>query len=174
MEIKEIIIVEGKSDTKRLQMFFDVETYETHGLGLKKQDIEYIKILNDKRGVILLLDPDNPGEKIRTKLNQSIPNLKNAFLDSKNARYKDKVGVEHASKEELEKALNNLITYKDINPSLTMNDIYSLGLMGKKDSKEKRDIISKHYSIGKCNSKTLLKRLNMLEVNYNDIKEVLK
>ena len=174
MKIKEIIIVEGKSDTKRLKSFFDVDTYETQGLALNKEDIEYIRLLNNKRGVILLLDPDNPGEKIRKKLNDNIKDLKNAFLIADDARNKNKVGVEHASKEALEKALNNIITYKEINPSLTIQDLYHLDLMGKSNSKDKRKIISKHYSIGNCNSKTMLKRLNMLEVNYNDIVEVLK
>ena len=172
--IKEIIVVEGKNDTKRLQSFFDLETYETHGLALNKNDIEYLKLLNDKRGIILFLDPDNPGEKIRNRINQNIPNLKNAFLINDDARYKNKVGIEHASKEVLEKALNNLITYKDIKDGITMNEIYELGLMGKKDSKEKRRIISRKYNLGNCNSKTMLKRLNMLEIKYDDIKEVLK
>ena len=172
--IKEIIVVEGKNDTKRLQSFFDLETYETRGLALNKNDIEYLKLLNDKRGIILFLDPDNPGEKIRNRINQNIPNLKNAFLINDDARYKNKVGIEHASKEVLEKALNNLITYKDIKDGITMNEIYELGLMGKKDSKEKRRIISRKYNLGNCNSKTMLKRLNMLEIKYDDIKEVLK
>ena len=56
--IKELIVVEGKNDTKRLQSFFDVETIETHGLGLSKDTIELIRKANEKRGVILFLDPD--------------------------------------------------------------------------------------------------------------------
>ena len=65
--IKEVIVVEGVNDTKRLKSFFGVDTIETHGLGLKKETIELIKKINDKRGVILFLDPDTPGEKIRNK-----------------------------------------------------------------------------------------------------------
>ena len=37
--IKELIVVEGVNDTKRLQSFFDVDTIETHGLGLKEETI---------------------------------------------------------------------------------------------------------------------------------------
>ena len=79
--IKEVIVVEGANDTKRLKSFFDVETIETHGLGLKKETIELIKKINESRGVILFLDPDSPGEKIRNRLNSEIPNLKNAFIN---------------------------------------------------------------------------------------------
>ena len=167
--IKEVIVVEGKNDTKRLKSFFDCETIETNGLGISKETIDYIKEINDKRGIILFLDPDTPGEKIRDRLNKEIPNLKNAFVLKEDARTNKKVGVEHASKEVLEDALNHLITYKDIDYSLTMNDLYELGLMGKNNSKEKRLVISKKYHLGKCNSKTLLKRLNLLGIKKEDL-----
>ena len=174
MKINEVIVVEGKSDSQRLKSFFDVDTIETHGLGLNKETIEYIKEVNNKRGVILLLDPDTPGEKIRQRLNESIPNLKNAFLNSDEARKQNKVGVEHASKEIIEEALNNIITYTDKNNTITNEELYKLGLLGNNNSKELRDKISKHFHIGKCNGKTLIKRLNMLNLSYNDIVGVLK
>ena len=167
--IKEVIVVEGKNDTKRLKSFFDCETIETNGLGINKETIDYIKKINEKRGVILFLDPDTPGEKIRDRLNKEIPNLKNAFVLKEDARTSKKVGVEHASKEVLEEALNNLITYKDIDYSLTMNDLYDLGLMGKDNSVSKRLEVSKKYHLGKCNGKTLLKRLNLLGIKKEDL-----
>ncbi|MBQ2139001.1 MAG: toprim domain-containing protein, partial [Erysipelotrichaceae bacterium] len=78
--IKELIVVEGVNDTKRLQSFFDVDTIETHGMGLNKETIELVRQANEKRGVILFLDRDAPGEKIRKRLNEAIPGLKNAFV----------------------------------------------------------------------------------------------
>ena len=153
--IKEIIVVEGVNDTKRLRSFFDVETIETHGLGLNKDTIELIRKLNENRGVILLLDPDHPGEKIRNTLNEKIPGLKNAFVMKEDARTSKKVGVEHASKEILEEAY------------------YELGLKGNKDSDKKRQIVSKYFHTGKANGKTLFKRLNMLGLTYDDIVKVI-
>ena len=41
--IKELIVVEGVNDTKRLQSFFDVDTIETHGMGLSKETIELVR-----------------------------------------------------------------------------------------------------------------------------------
>ena len=167
--VKEVIVVEGKNDSKRLKSFFDVETIETHGLGLNKETIEFIKVINEKREVILFLDPDNPGEKIRKRLNDEIPNLKNAFVLKEDAKTSKKVGVEHASKEVLEEALNNLITYSKSKESITMSDLIDLGLMGNDDSSKKRLEISKKFHLGKCNSKTLLKRLNMLAIKKEDL-----
>ena len=171
--IKEVIIVEGKNDSKRLKEFFDCETIETHGLGLDKNTIELIKEINDKLGVILFLDPDTPGEKIRKRINDAIPNLKNAFILKEDARTKKKVGVEHASKEVLEEALLNVVSYIDKKESLSYEEFIDLGLSGLKQSQIKRDIISKKFHIGKCNSKTMYKRLNLLQVKKQDIEEIL-
>lgn len=171
--IKELIVVEGTNDTKRLKSFFDVDTIETHGMGLNKETIEYIRKANEIRGVILFLDPDTPGEKIRKRLNEEIPNLKNAFVMKEDARTRKKVGIEHASKEVLEEALNNLISYCDYQESLSESDFYSLGLKGKSNSDKLRQIVSRHFHIGKCNGKTMYKRLNMLGVTYDDIVKVL-
>ena len=171
--IKEVIVVEGANDTKRLKSFFDVETIETHGLGLKKDTIELIKKINETRGVILFLDPDAPGEKIRNRLNTEIPNLKNAFVLKEDARTKRKVGIEHANKETLQEALDNLITYTNMNQSISQEEYNSLGLNGYEDSAIKREIISKHFHIGKCNSKTMFKRLNMLGITSQQLKEII-
>ena len=171
--IKEVIVVEGKNDTKRLKEFFDVDTIETHGLGLNKETIEYIKNVNDKRGIILFLDPDTPGEKIRNRLNNEIAGLKNAFVMKEDARTSKKVGIEHASKEILEEALNNLITYTDSLYSISEEEFYSLGLKGENDSVLKREKISKYFHLGKCNGKTMYKRLNMLGITYDDIVKVI-
>lgn len=168
-KIKEVIVVEGKNDTKHIRSFFDVDTIETHGLGLNKETINFIKEINDKRGVILLLDPDSPGEKIRNKINETIPNLKNAFLMKQEARTTKKVGVEHASKEVIEKALSNLISYCESKESLSYEEYYDLGFMGKADSASKRETISKKYHLGKCNGKTLFKRINMVGLKKEDL-----
>lgn len=136
--IKQIIVVEGKNDTKRLKSFFDVETIETHGMGLGKQTVELIRAANEKRGVILFLDPDAPGEKIRKKLNEAIPGLLNAFVMKEDARTKKKVGIEHASKEVLQEALDHLVSYEEDKQSLSKEEFYELGLEGNKDSSFKK------------------------------------
>lgn len=171
--INEVIVVEGKNDSKKLKSFFEVDTIETHGLGLNKEIIELIREINKKRGVILFLDPDSPGEKIRNRLNSEIPNLKNAFVLKEDAKTKRKVGVEHASYEALKQALDNLVTYTNNIETLSLKEFYELGLNGKADSSEKRMKVSKAFKIGKCNSKQMLKRLNMLKIKKSDIEKIL-
>lgn len=171
--IKEIIVVEGKNDTKRLKSFFDVETIETHGMGLSRATIELVRKANEKRGVILFLDPDAPGEKIRKRLNDEIPGLKNAFVMKEDARTKKKVGIEHADEKTLKEALDNLVSYAEVRDSLSMEEFYELGLSGMDDSSFRREKVSAKFHLGKCNAKTLFKRINLLGINYDQIKEIL-
>ena len=42
-KIKEIVVVEGKTDTALLKELFEVDTIETHGLALDQQTLELIQ-----------------------------------------------------------------------------------------------------------------------------------
>ena len=99
--------------------------------------------------------------------------MKNAFVMKQDAKTTKKVGIEHACKETLEEALNNLITYKDVKESLTKEEYFRLGLNGLSDSSIKREKLAKHYHLGKCNSKTMYKRLNLLGVKYDELEKLL-
>ena len=66
--INEIVVVEGKTDSQLLKELYDVDTIETHGLGLDEKTLELIKEASKTRGVIVLTDPDYPGLKIRNQV----------------------------------------------------------------------------------------------------------
>ena len=72
MKVNEIIVVEGKNDTNTLKSFVDCDTIETHGTCLSKNTIEYIKKMQQLRGVIIFTDPDIPGNKIRSIINDKV------------------------------------------------------------------------------------------------------
>ena len=52
--INEIVVVEGKTDSQLLKELYDVDTIETHGLGLDEKTLELIKEASKTRGVIVL------------------------------------------------------------------------------------------------------------------------
>ena len=79
--IKEVIVVEGKHDSATLKQYFKCDTVITNGLSLDEETLTYIKELNETRGVILFLDPDSPGNRIRHRINEAVPGCKNAFVD---------------------------------------------------------------------------------------------
>ncbi|WRK53187.1 hypothetical protein SD457_24305 [Coprobacillaceae bacterium CR2/5/TPMF4] len=54
-KIKEIVVVEGKTDTALLKELFEVDTIETHGLALDDKTMALIKEASKKEGLLYLL-----------------------------------------------------------------------------------------------------------------------
>lgn len=175
MKIKEILVVEGKNDTQTLKRYFDCDTIETHGMHLSKKTLEVIQMAQNKRGVIIFTDPDAPGEKIRQTINQHVKGCKNAFIDKKKAKTTKKVGIEHASRTDLEESLTHLMTYtEDFRESLSWSEFLELGCSGKENSASKRRVLEEYLHLGKSNAKTLYKRLNMLQMNQQECMKILE
>ena len=171
--IKEVIVVEGKTDVATLSNIIKAEFIVTNGFEISEETIELIRKVNETKGVILFLDPDGPGEKIRMKIMNKIPNLKHAFVNPKYAKKGKKLGIAETSKEYLLEALENVVTLKEREISITYLDFYNLGLVGLKNSQETRFNIEEHFRIGHASAKTCLKRLNMLGITLDELKDVI-
>jgi ribonuclease M5 len=117
--IKEVIVVEGKTDTEKLQSLFNVHTIETNGSYLSDKTISLIQKVALKSGVILFLDPDGPGEMIRRKLENKLINFKAAFIDKKSLKGKKKIGVAEASDKAIIKALKAVISFDKLQTSIS-------------------------------------------------------
>ena len=90
--IKEVIVVEGKADTRRLkEIFKDIHTIETGGSAIDETTIELIRHAQQTRGVIIFTDPDFPGMKIRSIINERVPGCKNAYIEREKAVDKRKI-----------------------------------------------------------------------------------
>lgn len=63
MKIREVIVVEGKDDTKRINMAVNADTLETRGSAISDETLEQIEELQEKRGVIVFTDPDFQAKK---------------------------------------------------------------------------------------------------------------
>lgn len=175
MKIKELIVVEGKTDLIFLKSFLDAEIVITNGSEVSHETLEFIKEANKRKGVIILTDPDYPGLRIRNIVSQYIGDCKHAYVDKKKAIKGKKVGIAETSKEDIIKALENVVTYSNVNSkNITEVDLYELGLFGNVDSKEKRNKVCEYFNLGWCNAKTFLKRINMFGLSINDIEEVIK
>lgn len=175
MKVKELIVVEGKTDLIFLKSFLDADIVITNGSEISKETLEYIKEANKKQGVIILTDPDYPGLRIRNIITDYIGDCKHAYIEKNKAIKGKKVGVAETKKEDIIEALKNVITYKkEYQKSVTESDLYELGLIGKEDSKKQREKICTYYHLGWCNAKTFLKRINMFEIKKDEIKEVIK
>lgn len=79
-KIKEVLVVEGKDDTKQINRAVNADTIETRGSAIDDDTLTLIQKLADQRGVIIFTDPDFSGEKIRKIVAEAVPNAKHAFL----------------------------------------------------------------------------------------------
>lgn len=177
---KEIIVVEGRDDTTRLIETFgpSVKTIETNGSAIDQATLDLIQHAHNKVGVIVLTDPDYPGERIRRIIEQAIPTVKHAYIgqdDAQSARKGQSLGVEYASNTTIRQALEEVMTpSEDIAELIPMAELMSLQLIGSKQAGLRREYVASHYKLGHINGKQLQKRLAMYNITLEDLKETLK
>lgn len=83
-KIREIIVVEGRYDRNTLLQAVDATVVETGGFGVfnDRQKLAFLRRLAEKRGLILLTDPDGAGFVIRNYLKGALPaeQVKQAYI----------------------------------------------------------------------------------------------
>lgn len=171
-----IFVVEGKNDQSKLKQYYPkMQTVITNGSDVSDQFLRELLTYSKNARIVLFLDPDGPGEKIRKKIVATIPDCEHIFVErslaiSKNKR---KVGIEHMSKMDLDNALDAILIPQST-VTITKNDLFELGLIGMNDSKEKRAYLSDNLKIGVANGKTLLSKLNMFGVTIEDVQKIME
>ena len=170
-KIKELLVVEGRHDVDNISRFLCAEFICTNGLGISDETLETIVTASENQGVIVLLDPDGPGEAIRRKIMEKAPLAHHAYLAKKDAIGKRNVGVEYADEKVIMEALSNCVTYINENESLSWQDYLNLGLVGDSQLREK---LCAYLHIAPCNNRTLFKRLNGLNLSSETLSEIIE
>ena len=173
-KIHELIVVEGKTDIDFLSSFLDADFYQVGGSAISKDDIDFLKKANEKRGIIILTDPDFPGLQIRGKIRKEIPSAKEAFVRKECSIKHHKVGVAESTKDEVIRALANVLTYNKNNESFTNVDLVELGLNGEKESKILRKKVCDKLNIGFSNAKQFLMKINSINLPKVDLEKIVK
>ncbi|KGX85469.1 ribonuclease M5 [Pontibacillus litoralis] len=177
MDIKEVIVVEGKDDTFNIKRAVNADTIETNGSAVNDSTIMQVKHAQEKRGVIIFTDPDYPGERIRHIISQAVPGCKHAFLPKKEAiaKHNKSVGVEHASISAIKEALVNVYSMSETYESdITQEDLVIFGLVGGKNARERRERLGEQLKIGYTNGKQLYKRLTMFQITRQEFIAVME
>ncbi len=173
------VIVEGKYDRLRLLSVIDANIITTEGFGIfkKSEKLALLRVLAQKRGVIVLTDSDGAGKLIRSHISSAVPkerviNLYTPEIFGKEKRKSEpsaegKLGVEGMENELLyklflpytdETALESLSE----NP-LSKTDFYIDGLSGGNDSAQRRDEIARKFALPtKMTANALLAALKMI------------
>ncbi len=176
-KIKEIIVVEGKSDTKKIKQAVDADTIETQGLALEETVLEQIAHAQKTRGVIVFTDPDYPGETIRKWITQKVPGVKHAFIIPKEGepKFKGTLGIEHASNEAIREALDGLYSVSETElETVSTQFLRDVGLSSGAGAKQLRIKLGEKLRIGYTNGKQLQKRLSMFGLTETDVTNALK
>ena len=166
--LNKILVVEGKEDASYLSNYIDSEIVIVNGYELNETTINYLK---DKE-VLLLLDPDEAGLKIRKSLNEVIPNCTNVEVDIKRCTRGTKNGVAECEIDEVLQKLRPFgCNYVEDSMPIKMSELYDLGLL---NNKELRRLVSLKLNLGNCNGKTLHKRLISNNISVDKLKEIIK
>lgn len=181
MKIKEIIVVEGKSDSIKIKSAVNADTIETNGSAINRDTLNIIRHASEKRGVIIFTDPDYPGMRIRHIIDEAIPGCKHAFLtvdEAKSKRKSDKsLGIEHATLDAIQKALSKVYDRYDVREydnQISREDLVYYKLIGHNHSKQRREKLGEYLYIGYTNGKQLLKRLNMFNITRYELDNAMK
>ena len=174
MKISKVIVVEGKNDILAVKRAVDAFVISTSGSGLSKDLMRMLKKVHSEKGIIILTDPDGPGERIRSLIAEQIPSAEHAFIKRNDARLNGDIGIENASIEIIKKALENYISTGDKVVDLTFKDLIDNQLNGFSNSRELRAKLCDKLDITYANAKTLYKRLIMLNIDGNKLKKIME
>lgn len=181
INVKEVIVVEGRYDKNTLSQVFDAVIVETSGFGVfnDREKLALLRRLAEARGLVILTDSDGAGFVIRNFLKSAIdPALvKMAYVPEiegkerrKDKRSKEgKLGVEGMSRDTLVEALRRAGATMDGESTthrsggITKATLYELGLSGRPDSAgRRRELLKKLDLPEKLGANALLDVLNAL------------
>ena len=178
IKLKYPVAVEGKYDKIKLSSFVSSPVFTTEGFGIFRDENKsrfFSKICNSSK-LIILTDSDKGGDLIRKRLKSISPNAKivNLYIPQIKGKEKRKkspskqgyLGVEGMD----EKLLTDLFTRAGLvdegierEPFMDRAKLYSLGLMGKDDSAEKRKKLAKKLGLyEELSTTSFLESLNLL------------
>ena len=179
-KIKEAIVVEGRYDKNTLSQIVDAPIFETNGFGIfkDKAQMQLLRQVAQKRGLIVFTDADGAGFVIRNHIKSAIEGkyLKHAYTQDilgkerrkQTAGKEGKLGVEGMSPDII---LNSLRaagatfdgTQEATGSCISKQDLARLGLSGGANSSEKRFMLQKKLGFPEhMSANALLQALNML------------
>ena len=192
LKIREAIVVEGRYDKNTLAQIVDAPILETKGFGLFKdpKQLELLRSVAKKRGLIVLTDSDGAGFVIRNHIKSAIPAkyLKHAYIPDVAGKEKrkaapgkeGKLGVEGMSPEVLLSALKNAgATIEGESTArgsdqITKQDFVEFGLSGGLNASERRKRLQNRLHLPEhMSANALLQALNLL-LSREELAEIVR
>ena len=190
VKIREAIVVEGRYDKNTLSQIVDAPILETSGFGIfkDKAQLELLRQVAEKRGLIVFTDSDGAGFVIRNHIKSAIHGkyLKHAYIPDiagkerrKSTPGKEgKLGVEGMTPEIILDALRRAGATMEgecvpTENRITKQDLVELGLSGGAGSSEKRlQLLKKLHLPEHMSANAMLQALNLL-YTLDELKDLL-
>lgn len=179
-----IIVVEGRDDKYIVEKVVEAPIYVLNGFsGVGNSNLSKLINLSKDKEIILILDPDFAGKKMREIIKKSIPNCKEVFVPRKLAVKKDNIGIENVLIKDLydilKKYFNNADDFNDNENNLefmefTIEDLIKYELTSTSSAKKRREMLADELNFSYCNSKQMLKNLNNYKIDRNKLEEIIK
>lgn len=184
IKISQAVVVEGKYDKIKLENTVDALIITTDGFGIfnNAEKKEYLRKLAEERGLLIITDSDSAGFIIRNHLKSFIDDklIFNAYIPSVKGKEKRKnapskegtLGVEGISGEKILEAIEKSgalgKTQDERNRKIyTPSDLFSMGLSGTQDAKERREKLLKLLNLPKyMNTNSLIKYMNTSDSKF--------
>ena len=166
IKISQAVIVEGKYDKITLENIIDATIIATNGFRIFKdaEKRELIRLLAQKKGIVVMTDSDSAGMVIRSHLKQICPEgtITNVYVpqlfgkEKRKTKYSKQglLGVEGMDKQIIIDALSRSGITSDESECpdkkrITKTDMFSLGLSGGKNSSFLRDDLAVYLKLPK-------------------------
>ena len=180
VKIREAILVEGKYDKNTLSQIVDATILETSGFGIfkDKKQLDLLRKVARKRGLIVFTDSDGAGFVIRNHIKSAIPAqfLKHAYIPDIYGKEKrkatagkeGKLGVEGMRPEIILDALKRAGATiegesQKAAPTITKQAFVELGLSGGANSAKLRLALLKNLDLPEhMSANAMLQALNLL------------
>lgn len=189
--IQQTVLVEGLYDKIRLSRFLDGVIYTTNGFQIfnNKKELETLRTLAAKTGLVILTDSDAAGFKIRNYVKQCLPDIDvlHAYIPEIPGKEKRKqkpgkaglLGVEGMEDslilDSLRKAgctIDGDCRVRSKSRQITKADLFADGLSGTPDSSEKRRALCDALGLpGRISANMLLDVVNRL-LDYQEYREL--
>ena len=193
LKLKQAIVVEGKYDKNALRQLVDAPVFTTDGFGVMhdRAKLALLRSVAQKRGLIILTDPDGAGFVIRNYLKGALPRdrVKQAYIPDIRGKEKrkrtpgkeGKLGVEGMKPDVILEALRRAgVTFLDEETApqaektpITKADLMEWGLAGGEGSSQRRQALLRRLELPEhLTANGMLEALNLL-VSREKLEELL-
>lgn len=171
-----LYVVEGHHDAAKLKLIDPhIQTWITRGSHFKDERVNELKILSKDYDIILLLDPDGAGERIRNRISTLFKPVKHIFIPQELAiTPQGKVGIEHMDVSTLKNLLNSPKSKSVPRETWTPEDLTTLGLAATFNAQDARKKLANELGLPYANVKTFCKLLSQFNIRKEDVLKRLK